>query len=509
MTTYQKFKKLNIDFSAVGFEQAGDDVKYFCTPIGARVIGRSGVDGIHYCFVRGQGEMVFAVNPSNNPGKNVYPIANTFEELLRLLLACGSMAAVEQAHMWDEEQFEEFVSENQPDPAQLAVFEVLRDKLGITPMEEPFRYLFRLQERYNYGLLHFPEEYYENLDALAYDDRPPEWKVTIEGDFQAGRGKAGQEITLGKEFDWGDEHWHVPAVYLCSGGIVIDFCIRLNDDRVRAYFRKAAEREGNKFRPTYEERVVLERESPIRIGFRAEAELNGEIVKNKRGRGGVWIPEELTGNDSWLENDEKWILEHYCLDHSKAWVIRRLSFPWEGRRKAELQTLRLKLEREKSDFIAARFVTPDAGSSVAFTHPLTGVEHTLTVREIEHKSTDTTIFDDQSLEYPSHFIAMSYTLEPDMPNNAFMLKDCDGGDRPRLKHPDPHGRLAMSMGVVAIVRSSDGPTSVFLADGNKTQVHAIASSMHFEPLAEPVEWYLIAREKLLEDMEVDLTGNPT
>ena len=175
----------------------------------------------------------------------------------------------------------------------------------------------------------------------------------------------------------------------------------------------------------------------------------------------------------------------------------------------EMQTFRLRLERERSDFIAARFITPDVGSSVAFTHPLTGVEHTLTVREIEHKSTDTTIFDDQSLEYPPHFIAMSYTLEPDMPNNAFMLKDCDGGDRPRLKHPDPHGRLAMSMGVVAIVRSSDGPTSVFLADGTKTQVHAIASSMHFEPLAEPVEWYLIAREKLLEDMEVDLTGNPT
>lgn len=111
------------------------------------------MDGIHYCFVRGQGEVVFAVNPSNVVGQNVYPVAATFEELLKLLLACGSMAAIEQAHMWDEEQFEEFVAENPPTPAQCAVFDVLRDKLGITPAEEPFAYLRHLQDRYDYGIL--------------------------------------------------------------------------------------------------------------------------------------------------------------------------------------------------------------------------------------------------------------------------------------------------------------------------------------------------------------------
>ena len=96
MTTYQKFRKLKIDFSAIEFEQAGNEDKYFCTPIGAHLIGRAGVDGIHYCTVRGQGEMIFAVNPSNEVGKNVFPIAKTFDELLSLLLACGSMAAAKE-----------------------------------------------------------------------------------------------------------------------------------------------------------------------------------------------------------------------------------------------------------------------------------------------------------------------------------------------------------------------------------------------------------------------------
>lgn len=159
---------------------------------------------------------------------------------------------------------------------------------------------------------------------------------------------------------------------------------------------------------------------------------------------------------------------------------------------------------KKSDFIATRFVTPDVGGSVSFTHPISGMEHTLTVREVEDKTMDTSVFHDQDLEYPSHFIAMTYTLDPDLPRDAFMVKDCDSGDYPRPKNPDPHGRMSMSVGVVAMVRSANGPTSVFLADGSEAQVHAIASSLHFEPLTDPVEWYLIIREKTLPDLEVTL-----
>lgn len=85
----------------------------------------------------------------------------------------------------------------------------------------------------------------------------------------------------------------------------------------------------------------------MHIDFRADLELSGELIRYKHGHGGVWIPEELSGNDSWMERNEKSVLEHYALDLSGAWVIHRLSFPWEGHRKTELQSLRLKLEREK------------------------------------------------------------------------------------------------------------------------------------------------------------------
>ncbi len=49
---------------------------------GAEVIGWAGVDGIHCCFVKGFGEMVFAVNPSNLPGDHVHPLARSFEDFV-------------------------------------------------------------------------------------------------------------------------------------------------------------------------------------------------------------------------------------------------------------------------------------------------------------------------------------------------------------------------------------------------------------------------------------------
>lgn len=65
MTTYQKFKKLNIRHSAIGLEQSDTDVTYYCTPRDAAIIGWAGVDGIHYCTIPEFGEMIFAVSPMN------------------------------------------------------------------------------------------------------------------------------------------------------------------------------------------------------------------------------------------------------------------------------------------------------------------------------------------------------------------------------------------------------------------------------------------------------------
>lgn len=73
--TFQKLLQTDIDLSSLGVERRTDNEPYFCTPKGASVFGWTGVDGIHFCFVRGFGGMVFAVSPANTFPNYVHPLA--------------------------------------------------------------------------------------------------------------------------------------------------------------------------------------------------------------------------------------------------------------------------------------------------------------------------------------------------------------------------------------------------------------------------------------------------
>ena len=111
---FQKFLRSGIELSVVGVECREDNNPYFFTPKCASIFGWAGVDGIHFCFVRGFGSMVFSVSPMNSAPDFVHPLANNFADFLRLLLACGDSAALEQAWMWDKAQFEAFLRDNPP-----------------------------------------------------------------------------------------------------------------------------------------------------------------------------------------------------------------------------------------------------------------------------------------------------------------------------------------------------------------------------------------------------------
>ena len=98
--TFQKFLRsgldlapLGVDLAPLGVERREESLPYFCTPKGARIFARSGVDGIHFCFVRGFGETVFAVSPMNGRENCVHPVAKSFRDFLRLLLALHDAAA--------------------------------------------------------------------------------------------------------------------------------------------------------------------------------------------------------------------------------------------------------------------------------------------------------------------------------------------------------------------------------------------------------------------------------
>ena len=135
--SYAQFLKSGIDLSPLGALPANRDDAYDCTPKGARIFARAGVDGIHFCFVRGYGETVFAVSPMNGATDTVHPVAANFEDFLRLLLSCGDTAPLEQAWQWNEAQFDAFLRDNPPTDEQYAALNRLR-ALPLEPMPAPW-----------------------------------------------------------------------------------------------------------------------------------------------------------------------------------------------------------------------------------------------------------------------------------------------------------------------------------------------------------------------------------
>ena len=433
--TLEKFKKLDLDLSCLDFfAPAENDEPYFCTPKGASMIGRAGVDGIHFCFVRGYGDMVFAVSPCNCPGEYVHPVAHSFEDFLRLMLACNGTAAIEQAWQWSEEEFWEFLAEYPPEEEQRPALKALAEASGLTPMEEPYRYIREIQRSFDCSKLKFRKEYDELTDGAdrSAEERPScpadvdtgalDWQVCFHGGN--GREKPGQELTVNKTFQWGGRKFVIPAVYLCAEGLVADFFMTAPTEQVEAFFQKYRKLEKDEsFIWTEEEAQKFQRENPLNLSFWADAFINGKRSEQTRGSGSYWLP--LDG----AERDRKvgLALIHYDLPLDRCWQFTRCAFPWATKRQPALKSLFFWLNQEPCDLYGEPF-TAEPGEKIPLEHPATGEKYTLTAVDIQPD-----ILEDESGEdytWPTHLQRLEYTLDPPLDREKFSLRDCDEGDGP-------------------------------------------------------------------------------
>jgi hypothetical protein len=275
-------------------------------------------------------------------------------------------------------------------------------------------------------------------------------------------------------------------------------------DGIRTFIDKWDLLHEDDHRYSNEEIRRMEQEHPLNIDFRPHVILNGKPLRNEHGSGSVWMPASCLAEGVQSERDSLRVLEHYGLDTSKGWMIRRCSFAWATAKKPAIKSLSLTLERELTDIPGIRFAAPPVGESISFTHPVTRTEHTLTVHEYEHNELNTRHFSDTSMEYPTHHHAMSYSLSPDLSTRSIMIRDCAEGDSPRIKKShdieDTSSELAAAIGIIG---GADGPTAIIVANRPQPKLHAACSSLHFEPVDE-VEWQITFREKLVEDVTVEV-----
>lgn len=493
---YKKYLRLKPDLSPLDILPIGtNDTAYFCTPKGYSLIGRAGVDGIHYCFVRGFGDMVFIVSPSNGPGEYVHPVSDTFEDFLRLVLACGGCAAVEQAWQWDEKTFAQFLADYPPDEEQRAAMEHLAKTMGLTPMEEPYQYMRAIQDNFDYKKLKCNKKYEEYIKEGEGFPADLPWQVFFEEHHS--RDLPGVEICTEKEFRWGERDFRIPAVYLCEKGLVIDFCMRAPYERVEEFQARWNEMEQNEavdFTP--ELRRELSRENPMNLDFRPEVLVNGRTTRWCRGSSRLWIP----NCPEYCEKEARDAVLHHGLDMHACWRINRCWFPWTTKKRPVLKKLSVRLEQEPVEYLGTHFTVSQEGDTVELVHPVTGEKCVLQVVEYRPETMDHAVICDGKYEVPRCFWSMGYTLEPPIPPENFYVQDCAEGEALRPVFVEKEDETASA---IAIIGGVDGPVAFCTGNDTSSEVRTVLSAAHYEPV-EQVEWRTVFRMKELEDIQVEL-----
>ncbi|MBE6813756.1 MAG: sodium ion-translocating decarboxylase subunit beta [Ruminococcaceae bacterium] len=501
----KSFKKTKIDLSLLGFDMNGDFELYYCTPKKAQILASSGVDGIHYCIIPQFGEIIFAVSPMNF-GDCVHPIARNFEDLLCLLLHCGDIAALEQCYAWDEEQYKAFLTDNPATEKQQAVLSEIKSKCGLEPISDSFAYVKELQAEFDLSQIPYTEDYYDPEMNAAAPEVPAEWAVYFEHGFwnKNAKGKPGEEIVLNKTFSWGDEIWHIPAVYSCSKGLVIDFCVEIQPEKEKAFIDKWYPTLEKDERLTREAHEQMDQENPMEIGFRPCLFVNGKEIIAKHGTSISWIPESCLPDGVIREIESKEIIKHYGLDETRAWSFHRWSCPWATKRKPEIKSIKLKLERDLTAIQGIHFKNPSVGDVITFVHPVRNTEHKLTVLGYEKQEFSGRGFQHEKYEFPTLHTAMTYTLEPALPGRNFGVRDCVQNEQPRRKPRnqfEPQAKYDAC--AIAIIGGADGPTAFFVSGGQNLEQHCALSALRFA-YADDIEWKIVFREKLMEDIETEL-----
>lgn len=160
---YKKYKKMNIKGQLISLDYRDMENPYFCYPVNAEVIGFE--ENILYCFLPEYGEMVFASQPDSCVETNVYPLARTFEDFLRLIISCGSANPIEQIIWMNKERFVQHVNNEKKIQTheQRDLIKRIQKEFDLTPMNNPFEYVKELQRNFDGSHIRYSDEYYETL----------------------------------------------------------------------------------------------------------------------------------------------------------------------------------------------------------------------------------------------------------------------------------------------------------------------------------------------------------
>lgn len=490
-TKHQELQKLvdsGINLSSLGLELCDmtEDERYFCTPERAEVFGRVGVDGIHFCFAGGHGDMVFCVCPMDLAPRYVRPVARSFADFLSLLVSCGDTSVIESAWRYDKETFKGECEAAMSGSGNEAARAELREKLGVLPMADPYDYIRSLQADFDYSEFDMP------VDEPAR--KPKAWKVYFDKGLYApaSRGRAGEEIRVGRSITLNGDEWRIPSIYVCPRGIVVDVLHIVDNAKYADFYDR------NCFLVHYGddipegERRRIESENPLNVDPTAALIVNGKTLVGSGGTSCVYDPVPEHGD---MEETAMAVKEHYSLDDQHTVVVWRLNFA--GRFRADgIDSMELVMS---ADMKLVKSVPVDVNAETAFEFP-GGERHTLTVSEVTPVDIGDMASDGTRL--PRYITSVTYRIEPDLPREVCRLCDYNQSDRPIR---DASG-VSDSNAVIGIIGGADGPAVVIggaVVKGTDESCRVVSSSLSFDRNRVP-DWHLELYSRPFECIHIPL-----
>ena len=478
MSLSEDYKKNRFNLTPFGIERGDTRSDYFCTPRGAAILGWTGVDGIHYCTVKSLGETVFAVNPYSDPKKHAFPVAEDFETFMRLLITCGHESVLEQAHAWTREQYERFKAENPITGAQKKIYEA-----------------------FDFDTVPYKKDYYEWVPVEAPAKR--EWKVYFSSLGESGEKgeRAGTELPIGKHVHFAGYDWHIPCAYACRAGMVLDMLAEVPAATVQAFLETwgHAEEDGGESL-SEEERLMLEAQNPFSLTFSPVLIVNSRVLRSNHSRGNQYVSPEVSAREEFRYSDMETVLAYYGLSDKTCWMLRRFAFPWATAAKPKLRSIDILLRQKPVKLPGIRFHADAPGQEIPFTHPVTGIRHTLTITGCEAGEMTAPALAGQ----PYHYVELRYTVTPEIPADRLLIRDVRQNDFLR-KSPEIAASPAEAA-AIGIIGGADGPTALVFAhkrpDGDAAGRSAM-SAVTYEK-QERVEWLMVFREAPTEETTAEL-----
>lgn len=326
-----------------------------------------------------------------------------------------------------------------------------------------------------------------------------------------------REVRLDYMFQWEELSGFIPAVYVSEEGIAVDFCVKIQDDAVAAFYEKWQALAKEELTEEIQERTL--RENPLAFDFSAELFVDGKRLEHAYGCGASYS-RVISGREAAVGSLEEELVRAYGCDPDASWCFRRQIYRWEMEPE-RLECLNLMLIAEKKEYFCEEITVTldDAGKQYRLVHPLTGKAYGLSVIEVRQEGLPLDMLPRvekelpldmlprveeirEQVNWPGYYMMFTYDMTPEISEENFRLRTKSGGDKPHsfISSDGRHGVAAVS-----IIGGADGPTSVFIA--GKTEVERTGriamSPLYFEPVGR-ASWTPVFLEKERQDLEISI-----